>query len=334
LLAVLALQGDAHRAPPPGVCNSVSRMVVQWLDLDAVEMRISRRPGRDFERTCEAFGRGVTDEGRVDAVGSGDGSRALRVPRPDRPERGGRRAASAERSRAHRPSGLRPRPRQVRRHTGAPPPAGDMDPRSRGAMDGGGLPLPGQASCDLASVEGYCRSRPALPGVLGDPGRGGRRGGHPGPTAERDRGPDRDRGGRAPRPGHLSLHVGDDEAEPGMDRASVLRGEARGVVQRRPARAHTGAGGARLRCGDRLERGMSVEHENPFRLRPAAPGDADGCARVHHTSWVETYSGLLPAAHWETDTLARRKQRWRRSLAGGADVTVAEAGGEIIGFAM
>ncbi|AXK45105.1 GNAT family N-acetyltransferase [Brachybacterium saurashtrense] len=72
----------------------------------------------------------------------------------------------------------------------------------------------------------------------------------------------------------------------------------------------------------------------PFRIRPAVPGDADGCARVHHTSWVETYSALLPASHWETDTLARREQRWRRSLENGAEVTVAEAGGEIIGFAM
>ena len=79
---------------------------------------------------------------------------------------------------------------------------------------------------------------------------------------------------------------------------------------------------------------MSAAPENPFRLRPAAPGDADGCARVHHTSWVETYSGLLPAAHWEADTLERREQRWRRSLENGAEVTVAEAGGEIIGFAM
>lgn len=72
----------------------------------------------------------------------------------------------------------------------------------------------------------------------------------------------------------------------------------------------------------------------PFRLRPATPDDAAGCARVHHTSWVETYSALLPTSHWEEDTLDRREQRWQRSLENGAVVTVAEAGEQIIGFAM
>lgn len=80
----------------------------------------------------------------------------------------------------------------------------------------------------------------------------------------------------------------------------------------------------------------------PFVLRPAVPGDAAGCARVHHTSWIETYSALLPASHWETDTLARREQSWQRWLEGGSAVTVAETvagtageeGGEIIGFAL
>ncbi|MEE1651153.1 GNAT family N-acetyltransferase [Brachybacterium sp. J144] len=48
------------------------------------------------------------------------------------------------------------------------------------------------------------------------------------------------------------------------------------------------------------------------------------------------------ASHWETDTLARREQNWRRWLEGGSAVTVAETvaepvgeeSGAIIGFAM
>lgn len=79
---------------------------------------------------------------------------------------------------------------------------------------------------------------------------------------------------------------------------------------------------------------MSAVAGRTFRLRPAEPGDAPGCARVHHVSWVETYSALLPASHWETDTLERREQSWHRWLRGRAVVTVAESGGEIIGFAM
>lgn len=72
----------------------------------------------------------------------------------------------------------------------------------------------------------------------------------------------------------------------------------------------------------------------PVVLRPATPQDAAGCATVHHTSWVETYSGLLPAAHWESDTLERRTATWQRWLDGGADVTVAEVDGQVVGIAI
>lgn len=58
------------------------------------------------------------------------------------------------------------------------------------------------------------------------------------------------------------------------------------------------------------------------------------CAYVHHTSWVETYSRLLPATYWEADTLERRTERWQGWLDGGAAVTVAEAGGQALGFAI
>lgn len=71
-----------------------------------------------------------------------------------------------------------------------------------------------------------------------------------------------------------------------------------------------------------------------FHLRPAVPADAPGCAYVHHTSWVETYSALLPASHWETDTLAKRVETWQRWLDRGADATVAEIDGRVIGFAI
>jgi len=71
-----------------------------------------------------------------------------------------------------------------------------------------------------------------------------------------------------------------------------------------------------------------------FVIRAATPGHAAGCAHVHHTSWVETYSELLPAAHWESDTLERRIESWRRWLDGGAEVTVAEVSGQVVGFAM
>ena len=72
----------------------------------------------------------------------------------------------------------------------------------------------------------------------------------------------------------------------------------------------------------------------PFVLRPATPDDAAGCAFVHHTSWVETYWELIPASHWEIDTLERRTAVWRQHVDAGAEVTVAESDGHIIGIAI
>lgn len=79
---------------------------------------------------------------------------------------------------------------------------------------------------------------------------------------------------------------------------------------------------------------MNAARDRAFRLRPAVPADARGCAVVHHTSWVETYSDLLPASHWETDTLERRAESWQRRLDGDMTVTVAESADQIIGFAI
>ncbi|MFD6178385.1 MULTISPECIES: GNAT family N-acetyltransferase [unclassified Isoptericola] len=78
---------------------------------------------------------------------------------------------------------------------------------------------------------------------------------------------------------------------------------------------------------------MPAASPTPVVLRQATPGDASGCAFVHHASWVETYSGLLPAEHWEADTLERRMASWPRRI-GEMPVTVAESGGRVVGFAI
>jgi ribosomal protein S18 acetylase RimI-like enzyme len=49
-------------------------------------------------------------------------------------------------------------------------------------------------------------------------------------------------------------------------------------------------------------------------VRRAMLDDADAIAAAHHSSWVQTYTGLLPAEHWERDTVARRRERWRDRL--------------------
>jgi GNAT superfamily N-acetyltransferase len=78
---------------------------------------------------------------------------------------------------------------------------------------------------------------------------------------------------------------------------------------------------------------MSVGPDLRAIIRPATPDDAFGCANVHHTSWIETYSELLPADHWESDTLERRTATWQNWLGGDGVVIVAESGGQIVGIA-
>lgn len=70
-------------------------------------------------------------------------------------------------------------------------------------------------------------------------------------------------------------------------------------------------------------------------VRPAVLDDAEAIAVVHHTSWVQTYSGLLPAAHWKTDTIERRSRRWHERLSDGdpGNLSVAVVDERVVGFA-
>lgn len=74
--------------------------------------------------------------------------------------------------------------------------------------------------------------------------------------------------------------------------------------------------------------------ESSLCVRPALPDDAWGCANVHYTSWVETYSGILPASHWVVDTFETRIENWKEWLDLGRPATVAELDSQIVGFAI
>lgn len=69
-------------------------------------------------------------------------------------------------------------------------------------------------------------------------------------------------------------------------------------------------------------------------VRPAVLDDAEAIAVMHHTSWVQTYSDLLPAEHWESDTVERRAQRWHERLSDGpGNLSVAVVDEPMVGFA-
>lgn len=72
-------------------------------------------------------------------------------------------------------------------------------------------------------------------------------------------------------------------------------------------------------------------------IRAARVGDAAQIAVVHVRSWQGAYRGLLPQAYLDQLDPAERVGRWERSLAeadaGRTGVLVADAGGDLLGFA-
>ncbi|WP_416392940.1 MULTISPECIES: GNAT family N-acetyltransferase [unclassified Curtobacterium] len=80
---------------------------------------------------------------------------------------------------------------------------------------------------------------------------------------------------------------------------------------------------------------MGDQHDEAVAIRPATAADAEGIARVHTTSWRETYGRFVddPDSNPWFD-LGRRLEMWRGNLAQGAfDAVVAEDATGIVGFA-
>ncbi|MFV3077137.1 GNAT family N-acetyltransferase [Niveispirillum fermenti] len=72
-------------------------------------------------------------------------------------------------------------------------------------------------------------------------------------------------------------------------------------------------------------------------IRSASPADAAGIAAVHVESWRATYPGMLPDRYLVGLSTAVHERRWRGLLQGppqrGRRTFVAQAGGEVVGFA-
>ena len=69
-------------------------------------------------------------------------------------------------------------------------------------------------------------------------------------------------------------------------------------------------------------------------VRPATAADADAIGPCHLACWRETYAGLLSPAFFASRTPERFAANWALLLSDPAvAVTVAEADGEVVGFA-
>jgi ribosomal protein S18 acetylase RimI-like enzyme len=70
----------------------------------------------------------------------------------------------------------------------------------------------------------------------------------------------------------------------------------------------------------------------PHVIVPAGPGDAADLARVHVTSWRETYAGLLPSGYLDRLSEPLLARRWRRRLTGGEVTLLADGPGGAVGY--
>ena len=70
-----------------------------------------------------------------------------------------------------------------------------------------------------------------------------------------------------------------------------------------------------------------------FKVREALLSDVDAIANIHVSSWINTYSGLMPQTYIESYTVEKRKKLWsniiEKSL---AEVIVADVDDRLTGF--
>jgi RimJ/RimL family protein N-acetyltransferase len=68
-------------------------------------------------------------------------------------------------------------------------------------------------------------------------------------------------------------------------------------------------------------------------VRPATLADAEAVARVHVQTWQGAYRHVFPTGRLAAISLERRAESWRSTLREGPATFVAEADGEVVGFA-
>ncbi|GHC73929.1 GNAT family N-acetyltransferase [Limoniibacter endophyticus] len=68
-------------------------------------------------------------------------------------------------------------------------------------------------------------------------------------------------------------------------------------------------------------------------IRKAGPRDADAIAAVHHASWKNAYSGIIPYAALIRMLSRRRADWWRNAITRSASILVLEINGDVVGYA-
>jgi len=74
-----------------------------------------------------------------------------------------------------------------------------------------------------------------------------------------------------------------------------------------------------------------------YQVRPAVPADAERIAKLHVSTWQETYAHLLPAGFFNEEHSSARRRMWDHILGNGHEewsVYVASEAHDLMGFAM
>lgn len=68
-------------------------------------------------------------------------------------------------------------------------------------------------------------------------------------------------------------------------------------------------------------------------IRLATLKDAEAIAKIHVTSWIETYTGIIPDSYLSKLSINEKQEMWVKALKQKQLIYVAEVDGKVIGFA-
>lgn len=68
-------------------------------------------------------------------------------------------------------------------------------------------------------------------------------------------------------------------------------------------------------------------------IRLATSEDSLAIATIHVASWLETYTGIIPASYLDTLDVSEKQEIWTKVLQNSQPVYIAEVDGQVVGFA-
>lgn len=78
---------------------------------------------------------------------------------------------------------------------------------------------------------------------------------------------------------------------------------------------------------------LAPQRDNALVIRRGVVADIGAVAKVHVQSWRESYAGIIPGCYLDQLSVAAHERHWRRTMAAGGWLFVAQRNRHIVGFA-